>query len=114
MKRIFLVLDRLDQLLESAGCARDEFEFAGVYGAIRFALEDLVDMLPEGNSYAHEKIAETRWNLRAAVGYEIGSSCSQKQHLLWAIDSLGKLRRGLRNDSPRPVGDANSLSAVYP
>jgi len=113
MKKVFLVLDRLDHLIEAAGRARDEFEFAAVYGAIRFALEDLDGVLPQGHSYANEKISEIRWNITAAVGYEEGSSFTQKQHLLWAIDSLGKLTRTLRDDPPLPVGDANGLSAVY-
>jgi len=97
MQNLDTVLDRLDRLIDAVGRAQDEFQFAALYGAIRFALDDLEGILPAGYTYPNEKIAEIRWNITAAVGYEAGSSFTQKQHLLWAVDSLSKLSSVLRS-----------------
>lgn len=97
MQNLATVLDRLDRLIDAVGRAQDEFQFAALYGAIRFTLDDLEGVLPPGFTYANEKVAEIQWNIAAAVGYEVGTSFSQKQHLLWAVDSLGKLSAALRN-----------------
>lgn len=112
MQNLATVLDRLDRLIDAVGRAQDEFQFAALYGAIRFALDDLEGILPVGCAYATEKIAEIRWNITAAVGYETGSSFTQRQHLLWAVDSLSKLSGVLRSEADDLLGDVDSRSAA--
>jgi len=109
MKGILSVLDRLERLIDSVQRAQDEFQYAAAYGAIRFSLEDLEGLLPNGHPYVFEKIAEIRWNITAAVGYEAGTSYTQRQHLLWALDSLSKLIDSLRPGIDAPEEEKCSV-----
>lgn len=82
---------KLKELIMLAKSAENGFEKASVYAASQAIANDFDKNSQHFDSYTMEKIHNTCWHIRAAIGYDITNGHSSSSHITWALGEQSTL-----------------------
>ena len=94
-----LLATKLEELVKLASEANTGFENAAVYAATNSILVEFKNKEPDFDAYVLEKVRNTCWHIKAAVGYDITNGHSKSEHISFAYGELSTLRNLLENAS---------------
>lgn len=92
MNNPHLFADKLIDLVQLAAQAETAFEKAAVFSAAELLTLKFLTNVDRFHADVLEVVTDLRWNISAALGYDIDNGFGKQKHIEWAVEEASNLK----------------------